>query len=124
MMPIRTGKVAAATRRTRSFHSVRSGSTGGNPNSSQITVSRPSACSTSGMSYRLSASAAFTTAETGTSHSRLILCFRSSEIGDSDRQTMASGWMPRLRSSVTECWVGLVFCSLDGPMKGTRVTCT
>ena len=24
---------------------------------------------------------------------------------------MTSGWMPRLRSSVTECWVGLVFCS-------------
>ena len=31
---------------------------------------------------------------------------------------MASGWMPRLRSSVTECWVGLVFCSPDGPMNG------
>ena len=27
--------------------------------------------------------------------------------------TMASGWMPRLRSSVTECCVGLVFCSAD-----------
>ena len=27
---------------------------------------------------------------------------------------MTSGWMPRLRNSVTECWVGLVFCSPDG----------
>ena len=31
---------------------------------------------------------------------------------------MTSGWMPRLRSSVTECWVGLVFCSPDGPRYG------
>ena len=38
-----------------------------------------------------------------------------SEMGRSLRQTMTSGWMPRLRSSVTECWVGLVFCSPDGP---------
>ena len=35
---------------------------------------------------------------------------------------MRSGWMPRLRSSVTECCVGLVFCSPDGPMNGTSVT--
>jgi len=27
-----------------------------------------------------------------------------------------------LRSSVTECCVGLVFCSPDGPMNGTSVT--
>ena len=45
-------------------------------------------------------------------------------IGRSVRHTIASGWMPRLRSSVTECWVGLVFCSPDGPMNGTSVTCT
>ena len=53
-----------------------------------------------------------------------IFALRPSEIGSSERQTIASGWMPRLRSSVTECWVGLVFCSPDGPMKGTRVTWT
>ncbi len=40
--------------------------------------------------------------------------FSPSEMGWSDRHTMTSGWMPRLRSSVTECWVGLVFCSPDG----------
>ena len=39
-------------------------------------------------------------------------------MGDSLRHTMTSGWMPRLRSSVTECCVGLVFCSPDGPMNG------
>jgi len=36
------------------------------------------------------------------------------EIIRSERQTMTSGWIPRLRSSVTECWVGLVFCSPEG----------
>ena len=60
----------------------------------------------------------------GTSQRLEILRLRSREIGGSLRQTMASGWMPRLRSSVTECWVGLVFCSPDGPMNGTSVTWT
>ena len=60
----------------------------------------------------------------GTSQSWEIFSFSAFGIGRSDRQTMASGWMPRPRSSVTECWVGLVFCSLDGPMNGTSVTCT
>ena len=41
-----------------------------------------------------------------------------------DRQTMTSGWMPRPRSSVTECWVGLVFCSPEGARYGTRVRWT
>ena len=72
----------------------------------------------------LPASAALTTPSWCTSHSRLILFLRSSGMGSSERTTMASGWMPRLRSSVTECWVGLVFCSPDGPMKGTSVTWT
>ena len=44
--------------------------------------------------------------------------------GSSLRHTITSGWMPRLRSSVTECCVGLVFCSPDGPMNGTSVTWT
>ena len=35
------------------------------------------------------------------------------EMGLSLRQTMTSGWIPRLRSSVTECCVGFVFCSPD-----------
>ena len=36
---------------------------------------------------------------------------------------MASGWMPMERSAATECCVGLVFSSCDGPMYGTRETC-
>ena len=37
-------------------------------------------------------------------------------MGRSVRQTIASGWMPSDRSSRTECWVGLVFSSPEGPM--------
>ena len=70
----------------------------------------------------LLASAALTTARSSTSHRFEILRLRSSEIGSSLRHTITSGWMPRLRSSVTECCVGLVFCSPDGPMNGTSVT--
>jgi hypothetical protein len=55
------------------------------------------------------------TASTGTSQSREILRLRAEEMLRSLRQMITSGWMPRLRNSVTECWVGLVFCSPDGP---------
>ena len=37
--------------------------------------------------------------------------------------TIASGWMPMLRSAATECWVGLVFSSPLGPMYGSSETC-
>ena len=59
----------------------------------------------------LSVSTALTTARVGTSHRSDTLPLRSSDMGWPERHTMTSGWMPRLRSSVTECWVGLVFCS-------------
>ncbi len=72
----------------------------------------------------LPASAALTTARSSTSQRLEILRLRSSLSGSSLRHTMTSGWMPRLRSSVTECCVGLVFCSPDGPMNGTSVTWT
>ena len=62
------------------------------------------------------ASGAETTASSSTSHIRLILRFRPSLIGRSERATMASGWMPMLRRAATLCWVGLVFSSPDGPM--------
>ena len=44
-------------------------------------------------------------------------------MGRSLRATMASGWMPMLRSAATECWVGLVFSSPLGPMYGRSDTC-
>ena len=44
-------------------------------------------------------------------------------ISDSERQTMASGWMPTCRSAATECCVGLVFISPDGLIHGTSETC-
>ena len=72
----------------------------------------------------LPASAALTTARLSTSQRLEILTLRSSLSGSSLRHTIRSGWMPRLRSSVTECCVGFVFCSPDGPMNGTSVTWT
>lgn len=59
---------------------------------------------------------AATTAASSTSHISEIL--RLMEVGTSRsaRSTMASGWMPMLRSAATECWVGLVFSSPEGPM--------
>ena len=57
-----------------------------------------------------------------TSQKRLILRRTPSSIGRSERTTITSGWIPRLRSSATECWVGLVLSSSDEPMNGTSVT--
>ena len=55
------------------------------------------------------------TASTGTSHRRETFLLRAEEMLRSLRQMITSGWIPRLRSSVTECCVGLVFCSPEGP---------
>src|SRR5665213_547670 len=66
----------------------------------------------------LDASMAEMTALLGTSQSSEILRLRPSEIGWSLRHTITSGWIPCERSSVTECWVGLVFCSPEGRQVG------
>ena len=52
--------------------------------------------------------------------------FALTELGSSrsERSTIASGWMPIERRAATECWVGLVLSSWEGPMNGTRETCT
>ena len=62
------------------------------------------------------ASTADTTASMSTSHMLAILRLMPSWIGRSERHTIASGVMPIVRSACTECWVGLVFSSPDGPM--------
>ena len=49
------------------------------------------------------ASAQLTTASGWTSQRLEILRLSSDDSAASLRQTIASGWMPRLRSSVTEC---------------------
>ena len=64
----------------------------------------------------LGASTAAITASIGTSQRSEIFRLTPGDIGWSDRHTMTSGWIPRLRSSVTECCVGFVFCSPDGAM--------
>jgi hypothetical protein len=52
-----------------------------------------------------------------------LLRFSSSGSGRSLRQTSTSGWIPMERSSLTECWVGLVFSSPAVGMYGSRVRC-
>ncbi len=64
------------------------------------------------------------TALTSTSVKRETLSRISSSIGSSLRRMMTSGWMPIPRSSLTECWVGLVFSSPVAPICGSQVTCT
>ena len=58
-----------------------------------------------------------------TSHIRAILFLSGSGTSRSQRRISASGVMPMLRSAATECWVGLVFSSPDGAMKGTSEQC-
>ena len=57
------------------------------------------------------ASTAATTASSSTSHISAILRLTPPGMSRSARQTIASGWMPMLRSAATECWVGLVLSS-------------
>ena len=71
----------------------------------------------------LGASLAVTTPSTSTSHISAILRFVASGTSRSARRTMASGWMPMLRRAATECCVGFVLSSPDGPMYGTSETC-
>ena len=52
-----------------------------------------------------------TAATIATARNKAIFARSLSGSGCSQRQTMISGWMPRLVSSRTECWVGLVFSS-------------
>ena len=64
------------------------------------------------------------TAFSGTLVNNAILRRSPSGNGCSLRQSSTSGWMPMLRSSFTECWVGLVFSSPAAAMYGIRVRCT
>ena len=53
----------------------------------------------------------FLTADSLTLQNRAILRCSSRGIGMEDRQTRISALIPTLCSSLTECWVGLVFSS-------------
>ena len=57
-----------------------------------------------------------------TSQNSASLLLALSSRGISCLVTMMSGEMPIALSSLTECWVGLVFCSPDEAMYGTSVT--
>ena len=71
----------------------------------------------------LAASGHDTTPSRSTSHISAILRFRPSGTTRSQRSTTESGTRPIERSSATECCVGFVFNSPDGPRYGTSDTC-
>ena len=72
----------------------------------------------------VSAVSAGMTASNGTSVKRAIFSRTSSLTGWSERTMITSGWMPMPRSSLTECWVGLVLSSPVAASDGASVTCT
>ena len=59
----------------------------------------------------LSTSRAETIASAGSDANSAIFLRSSCGSPPSDRHTTMSGWIPMRRSSLTECWVGLVFSS-------------
>lgn len=59
---------------------------------------------------------AATTAASSTSHISEILRLMAVGTSRSARSTIASGWIPMFLRAATECWVGLVFSSPEGPM--------
>ena len=64
------------------------------------------------------------TASVGRLQNSAIFSRRSAVSACSLRHSRMSGWMPISRSSLTECWVGLVFISPAALMNGTSVTWT
>ena len=62
-----------------------------------------------------------TTASTGRLANSAIFRLMSLDSCDSERAITMSGAIPMRRSSLTECWVGLVLSSPAWPMYGTSV---
>ena len=62
------------------------------------------------------------TASSSTLQKSAIFAFSSLDRNRSVRQSRMSGWIPILKSSFTECCVGLVFSSRAAAMYGTSVT--
>ena len=57
------------------------------------------------------ASLQLNTASGATEQNMAILSLRARGMSRSARHSSTSGWMPRARSSLTLCWVGLDFSS-------------
>ena len=89
--------------------------------------SRPSSAISRGTSYRVEAVAFWMTHSGRTLQNRAIFRRTSSVMGTPHRHTRMSGWMPRERSSFTECWVGLDFSSPEPgtwTIRGTWINAT
>ena len=72
----------------------------------------------------LRASSAGITADLGTLQNSAIFSRSLSGSGRSQRHSSTSGWTPRLDSSRTDCWVGLVLSSPAAAIHGTSVVWT
>ena len=83
---------------------------------------KPSRSSIKGTSYKIGAVRLGMAWSTGMLQNRAILSRMSWGMGASLRHKITSGWMPRLSSSLAECWVGLDFSSPDPGMATMRDT--
>ena len=61
------------------------------------------------------------TARSSTLQKVAIFCFISRLRERSERHSRMSAWIPMESSSLTECWVGLVFSSCAAAIQGTSV---
>lgn len=64
------------------------------------------------------------TCDAGTWQKRANLSRTALSSGASERHARKLGAIPKERRTLTECCVGLVFCSPTTPRTGTRETCT
>ena len=124
-MPMETSSCGFCRRSSMAVQRLRSRGGGASKRSSRSTISStPSLAKVSGTSYTDFTSRAVTTASTSTSQKSAIFSFISWAMKRSERQIRMSGWIPMARSSLTLCWVGLVFSSCAAAIQGTRVTWT
>ena len=96
----------------------------GSPRHAQIASCAPCDCSSSGTLQMFLTSCIVSTCEAGTWQKSASLSRTAGSSGASERQARKLGAMPSERSTLTECCVGLVFCSPTTPRTGTSETCT
>mmetsp|Transcript_68143 Transcript_68143/g.109798 ORF Transcript_68143/g.109798 Transcript_68143/m.109798 type:complete len:229 (-) Transcript_68143:664-1350(-) len=89
-------------------------------------IRRPTSCSASrrGTLYKLETSCIEMTQSGATWQNKESFLRVSASTIFSDRHIKMSGLSPASRSSFTECWQGLVFCSPVAPITGNMPRCT
>ncbi len=92
-------------------HSVRSGMWQISPSRRTTASASPSRSSIRGTSYSSGAVRLAMAFSLGMLQNREIFSRMSWGMASPHRHRITSGWMPRLSSSLAECWVGLLFSS-------------